>query len=206
MASLRRVSERELEMATIDSARTVYYLPGYGGRLSTGLGEGLASRGYQIAGRETVGEFRDLPFRQQVETVAEDLLQHFWHEEARVVAVSFGAYLFLHAQAQLPPYVGNVLLLSPIVGEFSDDTRGMSFSPPYADRLRELAQAGQFRPPLRCHIHVGSEDWQSDPKNVGSFGQQVGIGVTVVPGAGHMLGKEYVSPVLDGWLGTQSSQ
>lgn len=189
-------------MATVDSTRTVYYLPGYGGRLFTGLGEGLISRGRDIAGRETVGEFRDLPFRQQVETVAADLQQHFWHEDARVVAVSFGAYLFLHAQAQLPPYVGSVLLLSPIVGEFSDDTRGMNFSPPYAARLRELAQAGQFPPPLHCHIHVGSEDWQSDPKNVLSLGQQVGIGVTVVPGAGHMLGKEYVGPVLDEWLGT----
>lgn len=189
-------------MATIHSARTVYYLPGYGGRLSTGLGEGLASRGCDIAGRETVGEFRDLPFRQQVETVAEDLQQHFWYEDARVVAVSFGAYLFLHAQAQLPPYVGSVLLLSPIVGEFSHDARGMNFSPPYAGRLRELAQAGQYHALPRCHIHVGSDDWQSEPKNVVLLGQQVGIGVTVVPGAGHMLGKEYVGPVLDAWLAT----
>jgi hypothetical protein len=36
-----------------------------------------------------------------------------------VVAVSFGAYLFLHAQTQLPAYPGQVLLLSPILGEFA---------------------------------------------------------------------------------------
>ncbi len=184
----------------MDHTRTVYYLPGYGGQVSTGLGEGLSSRGYNIAGRETIGEFRELPFRQQVQAVADDLQQHFWHEEARVVAVSFGAYLFLHAQAQLPAYVGRVLLLSPIVGEFANDTRGMNFVPPYADRLRELAAAGQFQAPRRCHIHVGSEDWQSDPVNVVALGKQVGIGVTVVPDAGHMLGKEYVGPVLDAWL------
>ncbi len=184
----------------MDHTRSVYYLPGFGGKIATGLGEGLRSRSYSIAGRETIGEFRELPFRQQVEAVAEDLLQHFWHPDAKVVAVSFGAYLFLHAQAQLPPYVGSVLLLSPIVGEFANDTRGMNFVPPYADRLRELAAAGQFRPPARCHIHVGSEDWQSDPSSVVALGQQVGIRVTVVPGVGHMLGKEYVGPLLDAWL------
>jgi len=41
----------------------VYYLPGYGGRLSTGLGAALTSRGLAIAGRETVGEFRSMPFK-----------------------------------------------------------------------------------------------------------------------------------------------
>lgn len=180
--------------------RTVYYLPGAGGRLATGLGEGLAERGWNIAGRETVGEFRSLPFRTQVETVAQDLQQHFWHEDARVVAVSFGGYLFLHAQAQMPPFPGSVLLLSPIVGEFSDDEAGMTFSPPCPEVLRDLAQQGRFKPPARCRIHVGSEDWQSQPRSVQAFGEQVGIPVTLVPGAGHMLGKAYVGPLLDEWL------
>lgn len=30
----------------------VYYLPGHGGSLHTGLGEGLLSRGHEITGRE----------------------------------------------------------------------------------------------------------------------------------------------------------
>ena len=38
---------------------SIYYLPGHGGRLGTGLGEGLLSRGFDVAGRETVGEFKD---------------------------------------------------------------------------------------------------------------------------------------------------
>ena len=53
--------------------RPIYYLPGQGGRLHTGLGEGLLSRGFNVAGRETVGEFRSLPFQEQIEAVAEDL-------------------------------------------------------------------------------------------------------------------------------------
>ena len=63
----------------------VYYLPGYGGRLSTGLGAALTSRGLAIAGRETVGEFQSMPFKDQVDTVAADLQDHFWNDSARVI-------------------------------------------------------------------------------------------------------------------------
>jgi hypothetical protein len=181
--------------------RTAYYLPGAGGRITTGLGEGLASRGWAAQGRETIGDFRRLPFQEQVDTIAEDLRQMFWREDAHVVAVSFGAYLFLHAQAQLPPFPGNVLLLSPIVGQFSSEEIGLGFIPPRAEKLKNLADEDQFPTPLNCQIHVGSEDWQSNPVNVLEFSNRLGISVTVVPGLGHQLGKEYVGSVLDRWLG-----
>lgn len=181
--------------------RTAYYLPGAGGQITTGLGEGLASRGWAAQGRETIGDFRRLPFQEQVDTIAADLRQMFWREDAHVVAVSFGAYLFLHAQAQLPPFPGNVLLLSPIVGQFSSEEIGLGFIPPRADKLKKLADEDQFPKPLNCQIHVGSEDWQSNPVNVLEFSNRLGISVTVVPGLGHQLGKEYVGSVLDRWLG-----
>lgn len=179
---------------------TVYYLPGFGGRLYTGLGEGLTSRGFQVAGRETRDEFKQLPFQQQIDTVANDLQDHFWSDKSLVVVNSFGGYLFLHAQAQLPPYPGKVLLFSPIVGDFQNEEIRMGFVPPRSEVLLELAQAGRFPCPLQAEIHVGSEDWQSHPTNVTAFGKAVGIGVEVVPGGGHMLGKEYVGGVLDRWL------
>ena len=56
---------------------TIYYLPGYGGRVHTGLGQALLSRGVDLAGRETVGDFRGMRFMDQIETVAEDLQTHF---------------------------------------------------------------------------------------------------------------------------------
>jgi alpha-beta hydrolase superfamily lysophospholipase len=180
--------------------RTAYYLPGHGGQVSTGLGEALASRGWAAVGRETIGDFRRMPFQQQVDAVAQDLREHFWREDGHVVAVSFGAYLFLHAQAQLPPYVGNVLLLSPIVGQFSSDEMGMGFIPPRAEKLKDLAASNQYPTPMNCHIHVGSEDWQSNPSNVTAFAKRVGLQVTVVPNAGHQLGKQYVGSLLDQWL------
>ena len=87
----------------------IYYLPGWAGHLSTGLGKALMDKGFDVTGRETRGEFKDLSFTDQVETVKEGLLNNFWTEDSHVIASSFGACLFLHAQASLEPYPGKVL-------------------------------------------------------------------------------------------------
>ncbi len=179
---------------------TIYYLPGHGGRLGTGLGEALLGRGYNVTGRETVGEFKDIPFSQQIAIIAEDLKTHYWHEEARVIANSFGAYLFLNAQTLMKPYIGNVLLLSPIVGEFSNEDNGLGFIPPHSGRLAQLAESGTYPVPRHCEIHVGEHDWQSNPANVTKLAGLLGLSATVVPGGGHMLDRRYVSAVLDRWL------
>jgi hypothetical protein len=179
---------------------TLYYLPGYGGQLATGLGRALMDRGFDVTGRETRGDFRRLPFDEQIATVGQDLKDHFWHEEARVICNSFGAYLFLHAQTQLPSFPGRVLLLSPIVGEFTNVQARTSFSPPRPTRLKDLAEAGDLTVPRECEMHVGEEDWQSIPANVQALGRLTRIPVNVVAGGGHDLGKDYVGPLLDRWL------
>lgn len=190
------------EPVAAKTAQTVYYLPGHGGLISTGLGQALLERGFDLTGRETVGDFKSLGFQAQVQTVASDLREHFWREDARVIANSFGAYLFLHAQALLgEPYIGEVTLLSPILGEFAsdDEVRPMNFIPPYAEKLLELATAKKFPVPVNCEIHTGSEDWHSCA-NSQVFGEIVGINVHVVEGAGHMLPKTYVNSLLDRWI------
>ena len=191
-------------MCIIDK-QVVYYLPGHGGQLATGLGQGLLDRGFNITGRETRGDFRTLPFDEQVQTIMDDLQGHFWHEQAQVVCNSFGAYLFLHAQAQMPAFPGRVLLLSPILGEFTSDQTLTTFLPPRSKKLKELAEASQFKAPACCEIHVGEADWQSIPANVQAFGRLTGIPVTVVPQGGHDLGKAYVGPLLDRWLAVSSA-
>ena len=98
------------------SLQTIYYLPGYGGQLATGLGRALMDRGFDVTGRETRGDFRSMPFDEQIQTVMRDLQDHFWREQAQVICNSFGAYLFLHAQTEMASFPGRVLLLSPIVG------------------------------------------------------------------------------------------
>jgi hypothetical protein len=179
---------------------TIYCLPGYGGQLATGLGSALIERGFNVTGRETRGDFRALPFDVQIQTIKRDLQDHFWDERAQIICNSFGAYLFLHAQSEMPSFPGRVLLLAPIVGEFTNEQARTSFSPPRPTRLRKLAETGKFPAPSRCQMHVGEEDWQSIPGNVLAFGQLTSIPVTVVPMGGHDLGKAYVGPLLDQWL------
>jgi hypothetical protein len=178
----------------------IYLLPGRGGHSNQGLGEELRSRGYQVVGRELVGDFERLPFGEQIELVASDLRSGFWHKDARVVANSFGAYLFLHAQTIMPPYVGRVLLLSPIVGEAANEATMSFFVPPRARRLQELAKAGTYPAPACCEIHVGENDWQSNPANLVDLAGRLGIRASVVPGAGHQLEHAVVRGILDRWL------
>ena len=178
----------------------VYYLTGMRGRLDHGLGKALSDRGLDVVGRELVGEFKSMTFQDQVDFVVADLQTHFWHPEARVIANSFGAYLFLHAQLQMPPFGGKVVLLSPIVGEFSSEGSRTNFIPPRARKLFEVAESGSFPVPLQCEIHVGEHDWQSNPRNVSILGNRLGIKVSVVPDAGHMLPVPYVSSMLDRWF------
>ena len=64
----------------------IYYLPGWAGHLSTGLGKALMNRGFDVTGRETRGDFKVLSFTDQVKTVKEDLLKHFWSEGSRFIA------------------------------------------------------------------------------------------------------------------------
>jgi hypothetical protein len=179
---------------------SIYYLTGMGGQLTKGLGEELIQRGLSISGQELIGTFKNLSFQEQIEQVSSDLQQHFWSTDSRVIANSFGAYLFLHAQASMKPYIGKVLLLSPIVGDFDDEDSSRSFSPPRPYVLSEMIDKQVYPTPVNCQIHVGELDWQSNPNNVSKLGLTLNIPVSIIPNAEHMLPKEYIKTVLDKWL------
>ena len=178
----------------------IYYLPGRGGEISTGLGQGLLDRECSIVGRETRGAFLKLTFQQQLDAICTDLQDDFWHEEAKLIAVSYGCYLFLHAQLCMPAFPGRVLLLSPVLGRAFASSVGVGFIPPRSDQLGQAALRREFPAFNKAEIHVGSEDWQSNPDAVRSFGERASIPVTVVGGKGHMLGVDYVGSLLDRWL------
>ena len=179
---------------------TVYYLPGRSGEITTGLGQGLLDRGFSVTGRETRGAFLKLTFQQQLDAICSDLQGEFWHENAKLVAVSYGCYLFLHAQLCMPAFPGRVLLLSPVLGGAFSSSAGVGFVPPRADQLGQAVMRRDFPRLSQAEIHVGSEDWQSNPEAVCAFGGRASIPVTVVEGKGHMLGVDYVGPLLDQWL------
>lgn len=146
----------------------IYLLPGRGGKLNEGLGAELLARGHAIQGRELRGAFQHLGFAEQVDAVASDLRSGFWHENSMVIANSFGAYLFLHALTTIPPYVGQVLLLSPIIGEASDEASSMHFVPPRNGQLQVLLNNGSYPIPRWGEIHLGQSDWQCDRKRLGT--------------------------------------
>lgn len=179
----------------------VYHLQGRGREITTGLGKGLLDRGFSVEGRETRGEFLGLNFQQKIDAICSDLQDQFWHKDAKLVAVSYGCYLFLHAQLCMPAFPGRVLLISPVLGRAFAPSAGVGFIPPRGDRLGEVVDADGFKGLKRAEIHVGSEDWQSNSEAVCAFDDGISIPVTVVPGKGHMLGVDYVGPLLDRWLG-----
>jgi hypothetical protein len=69
-----------------------------------------------------------------------------------------------------------------------------------------LVQEGSYPVPRDCEVHVGELDWQSVPADVLAFASPLGIPVTVAPGRGHMLGRDYVGPLLDRWLRQPADQ
>ena len=181
--------------------RSIYLLPGRGGRLNAGLGLELKARGYRLSGRETLGDFAKLSLPFQAQAIANDLQAEFCEKDALVVANSYGAYLFLFAQALMPPLLGKVLLLSPVIGEVKQSSLGkLGFAPPYADSLMALARLRELVVPEHCGIHVGANDWQCPAERLSEFGRLTGISVNIVPDAGHMLDHGYVNALLDRWL------
>ena len=194
-----QVDQTPLE-AELGSPSAIYLLPGLRGRLDRGLGAALLDRDLQVTGRETVGAFDSLPFQDQVAIVANDLRQYFWHPQARVIGNSFGAYLFLHAQSQLPPFPGRVLLLSPLLGEGTNATTGQSFQSPGVERLNRYLASDQCLLPTHLDIHVGEHDWQASPERWQALAPLLGFTVHTVANGGHRLDPAYVTAVLDQWL------
>lgn len=184
----------------INLIENIYYLTGRGGKLNKGLGEALIGRAGSLSGREMSGEFAKLPFQSQIDLITQDLQKNFWHMNARVVAVSYGAYLLLHALVELVPYPGDILLLSPVLGGVTNGDAMRYFSPPRSDKLMKLIEDKKFPVPNKINIHVGDTDWQSPRQRSEKFMKLVEGKCSVLPNTGHNLDKNYVASVLDEWL------
>ena len=99
-------------------------------------------------------------------------------QQRKVALLGYGAIdQEIIQSCRLMPLGPQILLLSPIVGDFESEETRTTFSPPKPAKLKKMAQAGRFPAPKHCAIHLGENDWQSIPANVGSFGQLTGIPV-----------------------------
>ena len=119
MLALNRKSYQAINRNSINLIKiteTVYYLTGRGGQLKSGVGKGALDRGVSLAGRAMSGQFERLEFQSQVDLISQDLQDSFWQKDSKLIAVSYGAYLLLHALSDKPPFLGSILLLSPVMG------------------------------------------------------------------------------------------
>ena len=183
----------------------IYYVPGRGGRLNTGLGLELSARGYDLIGREIANPgprdqsnpFASLSFKQQVEVIQHDLKTHAWAPEALVIGNSFGAYLIAHSILQLGNFPGKCLFLSPVLGAVK--ATGMLFKPPKSSVLKDAIETRSF-PSILLDIFVGSRDEHFLPEIAKQLSQQTLGKIIIIDGQGHRLERKTLSALLDQWL------
>ena len=183
----------------------IYYCPGRGGRLNSGLGLEISARGFDLIGRETGGPgprdqsnpFASLSFQQQVEVIQHDLKTHAWTPDALVIGNSFGAYLIAHSILQLGYFPGKCLFLSPVLGAVK--TNGTLFRPPKSGTLKDAIETRCF-PSITLDVVVGSRD-EHFVLDVAKKLDQLTIGaITILEGEGHRLSHGIVRAKLDQWL------
>jgi len=181
--------------------KRVYFLPGRGEGLSDGVGRLITTMGYSIRGRETVRDFAQLRFAEQLVLIKSDLQTTSWKPDATLVARSHGAYLLLNTLAEMSPFPGRILLLSPVLGAAVANNGFYVSRPPRAERFANVVENGEFPIPRYLEIHTGGEDNGCDPQLANRFAALVsGTRLQIVAGAGHDLGDEYTRSALREFL------
>ena len=167
----------------------IYLLPGRGETLTEKVGASLLRIGLAYAGRPLTGDFEALRFSGQLAVIADDLQPAFWTPEAILIGRSYGGYLLLHTLADLPPFPGSVLLLSPVLGAAATPGGRFGSIPPRGKKLLAMAETGGFPSPRRMEIHTGQADDGCDPELARRFGAAMPeTKVLAIPEAGHWLG------------------
>ena len=187
--------------------KRLYFIPGRAERLDEGLGRQMGNMGYEVHGREILSDFACLRFQEQLALVRSDLQADFWHLEDVVVGRSYGAYLLLHTLADLEPFPGKILLSSPVLGAGLTRNGFYGSCPPRSERLIKLAESNEFPAPRHMEIHTGAEDDGCDPMLAARFASLVkNTTVSIVAGAGHQLGEDYLERALSKFLGEAAAR
>lgn len=172
-SSLRNKSKTNLSK---NSNKLIYYLPDDGELIHSNFGEYILSSGYDLFGRETIGNFRSIGFDSQILKIVSDLSADFSDKDLHIVAHSYGAYLLLHALVHLgTSFEFKITLLSPILGPIKDSTSLLNFIPPKSDRLFQLANFFKFPILNNCRIYIIPHCSMLDVEAISKFSQLTGI-------------------------------
>ncbi len=179
----------------------IYLMPGRGDKLDDFLGSSLAQMGFEVYGREILYDFANLHFPQQLQIIKNDIKTLFWREESNLIGDSYGAYLLLHALAEIAAFPGRILLFSPVLGEAIDKQNLYLSRPPRAKKLLQLAKIKKIPIPRYLEIHTGAEDKGCDPL----LAQKISSLITnsknfIIEGKGHRLNKTYINSVIKEFL------
>ena len=178
----------------------VYLLPGRGNRLSD-LGDLVYRLGFDVYGRELAPPFSRLGFAEQIGLIQRDLTSTFWDAGACLIGHSYGAYLLLHALAELTPFPGRILLFAPVLGAATNSKRFYLSRPPRADKLMHLAENHEFPIPHSLEIHTGALDDGCVPALATQWSSLIpGARLFIVPDQDHQLAADYMHRVLAQFL------
>ena len=180
-----------------------YLIPGRHEPLDGLLGQLIGERVGPVSGRGLDGDFARLRFGDQMARIGDDLSGRHWSAETLLVGRSYGGYLLLHALADLPPFPGRVLLLSPVLGPALSPTGRGGSRPPRADRLPRLVREGRFPRPAAMVVYTGGADPGCAPELARRIIPRIpGARLRIIPEAGHDLSADQiraaVSEILEG--------
>lgn len=173
----------------------VLYITGRGGSLNKGLAAYLAS---SVKGFEGIAVDTQFLKRRPLEQV-EFIRQKMAEDPTRlVIANSYGAYLVLHALAQIEGFTPeNVLLLSPLLGVGRSQGGFYMNIPPLLSRLEEAFKNSEVMKPKTIKFLVGELDKQISTSQVSFLDKYFGLDtVQVYPGEGHILDAKSVREAL----------
>ncbi len=177
-------------------ASKIYLLPGRKGKLDGFIGTLLLNMGYDVYGREVDGAFEQLRISKQIEIIQDDLKNGFWDSNSKIIASSYGAYLFLHTILDMEKFEGKVLLFSPLLGISRMRANKPTIRPPRGRKILEYSKNGKF-PKVNIEVHTGLDDEICDPKLTEEiFDKRDNCKLFIVDKASHRLDKGYIECVL----------
>ena len=176
------------------------YISGRGGDANNGLGAYLKQLDPNRIGLSVNDKFLQLPFPQQV-AVVKQLIDEFDGPNTKVISNSYGSYLLLNALIEAPKYQFKGLLLSPAIGGVMNSASLTYARQPGGGRFDQAMKAKDFTKPRYLALHIGDLDVGYDISRFLELQSCMQFdSFNIISGQGHMLERDVVTSILDGFF------